>query len=225
MPFYYFALGTTLANMANLETTLSGEPPPHVLEGGRIPLLGPVVRRTLGQAVQRNGAIDAPIRFDTMRWSSLNTLITTYFTNYLTAYAALYASWLAEDGYYYPFSVTLERPYEGEHYRLVDGVNVREIAIPGYDWTRQINTENATATLTTSERYTESNTSGGAVDLTLPAASAIQADTIFSLKKTGGGNALRWLRAGSDTINGATSLTVTGQSQIISNGVNAWTSI
>lgn len=224
MPFNYFALGTSLATLANLEAILTDEPPPHVLEGGRIPLLGPIRRRTLGQTVQRNGVIDVPIRFDVLHWSNLDSLITTYF-GYTSGYAALYATWLAEDGYYYPYAVTLERPYEGEQYRLVDSVNARDITIPAFDWVRQVNTENSTTTITTSERYTESDTTGGAVVLTLPAAAAVEPNTLFGFSKTGGANALTLDGDGSEEINGNTTLVVTGRVDIQSDGVSAWTSI
>lgn len=225
MPYCYFAIGTTLANMANLEITLPNEPPPTVLDGRRIPLLGPAAQRTLDQSVHRHGAVNVPVRIDVMRQTSLDTFITTYFSNYLTASAALYASWLDETGHYSPFSVTLERPYEGVHYRVVDGVNVRDLEIPGYKWTLQTNTENSSTTITTSERYTESDTTAGAVVLTLPAANAVTPYTIYSAKKTGGGNALSFTRAGSDTIDGGTSLTITTREDIYSDGVSAWFSL
>lgn len=223
MPEAYFAIGTTLANMVNLETLITY--PPHVLPGARIPLLGPVTRRTLNNAIQRNGSIDVPILIDALIESDLDTLITTEWGGYTVASAALYASWLDETGHYSPFAVTLERPIVGEHYQDVNKRWRQQITINGYGWTLQTNTENSSTTLLTSERYTESNTSGGAVVLTLPAASAVTPNTVYSAKKIAGGNALSFARAGSDTINGGTSLTVTTRTNIVSNGVSAWTSI
>ena len=228
MPENYFAIGTTLANLQNIEAVINY--PPHVLPGMRIPLLGPIRQRTLDHSVQRNGSIDVPIQFDVLSGSDLNTFILEYWGDYLTASVSLFASWLDETAYrgqnnYSPFSVELERPVIGEHYQDTNGTWRQQIIVPGLNWTLQSNTENSTTTLTTSQRYVLGDTTAGAIDWTLPAANAVNADTVFSGIKSGGGNTLQFLRAGSDTIDGSTSLAITGRTNIISNGVDAWSTI
>lgn len=88
----------------------------------------------------------------------------------------------------------------------------------------------ATASLTTSATLNASqyillvDTSGGAITATLPAASACQG-RIYSLKLVDATNALTITPAGSDTIDGAASLVVTGlydAPMIQSDGTSNW---
>ena len=231
MPEDYFAIGASLAALANVETILTTTLAPHVLPDGLIPLMGPVRRRTLDNAVQRNGAVDVSLRWDQMRKSEFDTLVTTYWGNYTTASTTGFISWLDETAYigannYSPFSCELERPYIGDHWQTNNGVwMVGPVTIPALNCVHQVNTENSTTTVTTSERYNESDTTGGAVTLTLPAAAAVTANTVYSFVKTGGGNALTLDGDTAETIDGNATLVVTGRANIISDGVSAWTSI
>lgn len=225
MAEYYFALGASLAALANVESIT--EYAPHVLPSQVIPLQGPVVRRSLSGAVVRNGAVTIPMQWDIMKLSALRTLLTTYW-GYSTASASLYASWLDETGNYSPFSVTVSRPYPGEDYQINDQIWARQINLTAFNWRLQSVTKTGNYTVTTSDRLIYGNTAGGNITLTLPAASAPGADTVFSFVKTSASNTLTIQRDGADTINGGASVALSANNarlNIISNGVSAWTSI
>ncbi len=226
MPFCYFAIGTTLANMANVETAM--EFPPQVRDELRIPLLAPVRRRTLDNAVQRNGSIDVPLRWDILKLSALNTFITSYWANYTTSSAALFASWMDETGNYSPFSVTLERPLQGEHYRIQDPVWLQELRIPGYGWTLQSVTKSSDVTTTTSERLVYVDTSGGTRTMTLPALAGVTSDTVYSFVKTSASNTLTLDGNSSETVDGNATKSVTALNariNIVKTSATTWVSI
>ena len=231
MPDFYFAIGATLAGLTNVEVTITDAP--NLIPDGLIPLLGPVRRRTLDSAIQRNGAIDVPLRFDQMRLSDLDTLITTYWTNYTTASVSGFVSWLDETARggvnnYSPFSCELERPIVGENFQLHDGIwAVGPVEIPALNLVHQVNTEDSTTTITTSERYNESDTTAGNVTLTLPAAASYNPNTVVSFVKTVAANSLILDGDGVEEIDSATTKTITAVSRtnIVSDGVSAWTSI
>lgn len=221
----YFALGTSLAALANVETIT--EYAPHVLPTQVIPLQGPVVRRVLSGATVRNGAVDMPMQWDVMKLSALRALLTTYW-GYTTASANLYASWLDETGHYSPFSVTVARPYSGSDYQINDSMWARQIVLTAFNWTLQSVTKTANYTVTTSDRLIYCDTTSGSITLTLPAASAPGANTVFSFIKTAAGNTLTVQRAGGDTIDGTTNVSVTAVNarvDVISDGVSAWVTI
>jgi hypothetical protein len=225
MPDAYFALGTTLAALANVETIT--EYAPHVLPSQTIPLQGPVARRVLSGAVARNGAVVMPMQWDIMKLSALRSLLTTYWS-YTTASASLYASWLDETGHYSPFAVTVSRPYPGDDYQINDQTWAKQISLTAYNWTLQSVTKTGDYTVTTSDRLVYANTAGGNIVLTLPAANAVNANTVFSAAKTAAGNTLTVQRAGADTVNGGTNTTATALNariDLISNGVSAWVTI
>jgi hypothetical protein len=225
MPDCYFALGTTLAALANVETIT--EYAPHVLPTQVIPLQGPAARRVLSGAVVRAGAVVMPMQWDVMKLSALRSLLTTYWS-YSTASANLYASWLDETGHYSPFSVTVSRPYPGDDYQINDQTWAKQISLTAYNWTLQSVTKTGDYTVTTSDRLVYANTAGGNITLTLPAASAVSANTVFSASKTSASNTLTVQRAGADTVNGGANTTATALNariNVISNGVSAWVTI
>lgn len=221
----YFALGTSLAALANVEV-LTGYAP-HVLPTQTIPLQGPAVRRVLSGAVVRNGAVIVPMQWDIMTLSALRTLLTTYW-GYDTASASLYASWLDETGHYSPFAVTVSRPYPGDDYQINDQTWARQISLTAYNWTLQSVTKTSDYTVTISDRLVYADTTSGNIVLTLPAANAVNANTVFSAVKTAAGNTLTVQRAGADTVNGGTNTTATALNariDVISDGVSAWVTI
>lgn len=225
MPDCYFALGTTLAGLANVET-LTGFAP-HVLPAQAIPLQGPRAQRTLSGAVVRSGAVNVPLLWDIMTLAALRNLLTTYW-GYSTASANLYASWLDETGHYSPFAVTVSRPYPGDGYQVNDQAWAKEITLAGHNWTLQSVTKSANYTVTTSDRLVYGNTGSGNVTLTLPAASAPGANTVFSFVKTSASNTLTVQRAGGDTINGGTSVSLSALNarvDVVSDGSSAWVTI
>jgi hypothetical protein len=67
-------------------------------------------------------------------------------------------------------------------------------------------------TLTDDDEFFTADATGGAVVFTLPAASSTRAGKVFIIQKIdAGGNAVSFARAGSDTINSATSKSTTTQ--------------
>lgn len=225
MTYCYFALGTSLAALANVETIT--EYAPHVLPTQVIPLQGPTTRRVLSGAVVRNGAVGMSMQWDVMKLSALRTLLTTYWS-YSTASANLYASWTDETGHYSPFSVTVSRPYPGDDYQINDQTWARQVNLTAYNWTLQSVSKTSSYSVTTSDRLIYCDTTGGTITLTLPAASAPGANTVFSFVKTVAGNSLTVQRAGGDTIDATTSVSVTAVNarvDVVSDGVSAWVTI
>lgn len=227
MTLAYFALGTTLANLTNIETTVSTTPA-HVLPANRVPLAGPIRRVTLDRKVQRTGSIDVALQWDIMKTSELDALIRAYWTDYTTITVSLYVTAIDETGYYSPFSVNLERPYQGDNYNLDNGTWARNITANGLNWVLQSATKNSNATITTGERLVYGDTSSSNVTLTLPAANAPNANTVFSFQKTSASNTLTIQRAGADTLAGGTSIALTANNariDIVSDGVSAWSRV
>ena len=227
-PTHYFAIGASLAALKNVEITL--DYPPHVLDDSvdrRIPLLGPSRERTLDGALSRQGNVEVNMQWDLVTMSGHNTLVPLLWGDWLTASAALYASWLDESGHYSPFSVTLERPVSGEHYKNTNGLYLQNYTIPGYKWTLQTVTKAASYTVTTSDRLIYVDTSGASRTMTLPAASAPQPFTVFSFVKTSASNNMVIDGDGSELIDGATTKTLTAlnaRADIYSDG-SAWYSV
>lgn len=222
MPNAYLAIGTTAANMVNIETLM--DYPAHALDNAMVPLLGPFRRRTLAQSLIRNGSIDSDILFDIQLAADLESFIKAEWGDYFTAGVSKYVSWLTEDGHYSPHLVTLERPVIREHYDRVNDTWVQRVRIPGLDWQIQIDTVNTSGSVSTGQRYVQSDTTSGAVTLDLPAVGGVVVNTIYSYEKTGGGNALTLDGDSSEEIDGSTTLIVTGRTDIYTDGT-AWYSL
>lgn len=225
MTLCYFSIGTTLANMVNVETIIRTAPP-HVLPSNRVPLLGANRRVTLDNRVVRTGAVNVPLQWDIMSLSELDAFTLAYW-GYSSASAALFVTAIDETGHYSPFAVTLERPYQGDNYQI-DAGWARQVSAPGLDWRLQSTAKTSSATITTGERLVFADTTGGSVTLTLPAATAPAANTVFSFVKTAAANSLIIQRAGSDTIGGANTVTLTALNarlDIVSDGGALWTAI
>lgn len=225
--FSHYAIGTTLANMVNIQAIV--DQPAHAKGDNRIPLLGPIGRRAADNSLTRVGSINKPLQVWAMLQTSMRTLINDTFGGYNVASKQLYVSAIGEDGYYSAFSVVLDRPYEGENYTVSDATWLKGISIPGYGWLLQSVTKVTTATLTASERLVYGNTAGGGFTMTLPAASALQANTVLSIQKSAAANTLTIARAGADLINlSASSLTRAANNarvDLVSDGVSAWVTI
>jgi hypothetical protein len=221
MPDSYFAIGTTLANMVNIETVIPHAP--HVLPGAYIPFMGPVKRRVASGASQRNGSINVPIQIDIARHADLTTLVNTYWGDWETSSADLYVSWLMEDGFWAPFNVRLDRPYIGQDYEHANKRYLQRLIIPGNKWTIQTTAWSSSDTITTADRRNEVDTSGGDVTLDLFAAADVEPDTIYSFVVSVAGNSIILDGDSSETIDGMATQSTTTRLDIISNGVDAWT--
>lgn len=208
MAGHLFALGTSLATLKNVQDVVSL--PPTVLPDGLIPLLPPIKRVMMDKSLQRNGDINAPLRWNVLRLADIDAMIEAWWQSYTIGSRELYAVWLDEQRRYSPYKVTFERPLPNEHYTIVNERYAQEIVIPGRDWQLQSVSKNANYTVTSADRLIYVNTVGGNCTMTLPAVGAPEPRTTFSFIKTAAGNNLVVQRAGADTFwDGATSKTVT----------------
>lgn len=223
----YFALGTTLANMVNVETWV--DIPPHILDEGPAPLLGPVLIRLASGATRRDGFISHVWRFDLATRDDFNTLIYNITgAHFTTQSRQVYLSTIDETGHYSPFLAYVERPYPQEGYRLRNGGFIDALVVRFNRLRLQSVTKTTTYSITTSDRLVYGDTSGGSFTVTLPAASSATANTVYSVEKTAAANTLTIAADGSDTVNGGSSLSLTSinsRYDLVSDGVSAWTSI
>lgn len=219
----YFAVGTTLANMVNLETTYGLFA--HGFESAPIPLTGSVRRRTFAGVTRHDGYINGGLFIDYAARADLNEFLYARFGYPASADAALYMTLIDEDGHYSPFLLRAEKPT----FQVSNKALVRQIVFPLWNCVLQSATKTTTASLTASERLVYANTAGGGFTATLCAANAVQANTVISIVKTSATGTLTIARAGSDTINGgASSLTRTenySRVDLVSDGVSAWVTI
>lgn len=208
MTWTYFAFGATLAGLTNVETVVSD--PPQILENGRIPLLRPSKSRALDSSIQRNGKINVPLRFDGLTAADRIALNTFLFGSQSLAGRQMYASAIDEFDFYSPYAVYIDRPYEAQEYRLVSGgAWVRDVTLPCSNWAIQIDTISSSGSVTTSQHYVQSNTSGGNVTLDLPALSGVVSDVVYSFHKIHASNSLILDPDSSETIDGNSTLTLT----------------
>jgi hypothetical protein len=224
MPSTYFALGTTLANMVNVETW--ADIPAHVLEEGVAALAGPVRTELMNAATRRDGFVPHAWRFDFESLAQFRTLVYQITGAFFTTQSRqVYISTIDESGYYSPFQCYVEKPYPQEHFRMQQWV--RDIIVPFDDVTLQSVTKTANYTITTSDRLVYANTASGNITLTLPAAASVTAHTVYSVHKTSASNTLTIDGNASETINGALTATLTalnGRYDLVSDGT-AWTSV
>lgn len=226
MPRHYYSIGTTLANMVNIETVVSH--PPNSLDGNRIPLLGPIVREAQDHTIVRTGSINKPLSWDIMTQAGLRSLINDYFGGYSVASKAFYVCAIDESGYYAPFAVTLTRPVDGEHYTpRIGGYMLDKIVIPGAGWVLQTATKTGNFTVTTSTHHLVANTAGGSITFALPAISGVPQNVPYTFVKSSGSNNMVLDPNSTETIDGASTLTVTALNAvtvIVNNGTQ-WVTI
>ena len=208
MTISYFAFATTLAGLTNVETIL--RIPPQVMERGRIPCLRPNKARGLDSSVVRNGKINTPLRLDAMTEEERLALNTFLFGSQSVAGKQLYASAIDEFRFFSPYAVYVDRPQEGEDYRLVPGgAWVRDVVLSCSNWTLQTAQIDSSGSVTTSQHYVKSNTTSGSVTLALPALSGVVENVVYSFEKTVAANSLVLDPNSSETIDGASTKTLT----------------
>jgi hypothetical protein len=226
MPESYFAVGATLAGMVNVETLVSAAP--TVLDGGSVPFAGATKRRTLSGRTRRDGAAVGVWVFDVLTRVEYRALLLALYGNFTTESRALFVTSVDEMGYWSAFEAVVEKPYRGEDSRDSNADWMRDVTFALFDARLQSVTKTGTASLTASERVVYGNTAGSGFTLTLPAASAVQVDTVVSVEKTTAANTLTVQRAGADLVNGGTSLALTTNRQrvdLASDGVSAWRTV
>lgn len=223
---HYFALGTTLASMSNIETIVTI--PAHILEDGAAALSGSVATRVGSGVSRRDGYIFHNWRLDLAYRTEFNALIKALTGAHFTAQSrSLYISTIDETGHYSPFLCVVDKPYPQEHYRLRNGGFIDALVVPFARLRLQSVTKTANYSITTADRLVYGNTASGNITLTLPAAASVVANTVYSIEKTAAANTLTIDGNGSETVNGAANVTLTAvdsRYDLISDGT-AWTSV
>lgn len=219
MTYFAIAANGTLASLVNV-TTLT-EFDPSIEEENLTPLTGKVRRKTYSGIMRHDGYIDSALVFNVMRVSYYRTFMNTVFGGFNVASKAVALTLLTEDGYYTSFVGRVEKPT----FAYANEAWLKNIRFPLSNLIKQTVTKSSNVTLTSSERLVYGDTSGGSVTLTLPAASAVGANTVLSVQKTSASNTLTIQRGGSDTVEGGTSVSLTanyGRYDLYSDGVSAW---
>lgn len=221
----YFAIGSTLANMVNVETYLDA---PQVLNMGRVPAVGSVKERDLAGILTRTGKINSHWLFDAPTDAGRIAFNAAAFGDQTTASAELYISTLDDTGHYSPYLVVVDRPVEQEDYTLVfGGVYVRALTVNLFNCRVQSLSKSANYTVTTSDHLIYMDTSGGSRTFALPALSGVNPNVVYSFIKTSASNNLVLDPNSTETIDGASTKTVTALNarvDIISNGTQ-WVSL
>jgi hypothetical protein len=221
----YFAIGTTLANMVNVETLID---PPQVLDGGRIPSLPGVKTRSLDAVPHLDGFINSRWIIDVPTDAQRIAFNTAGFGDQVTAGRRVFISSLGDDGHYNPYSVVMDRPLEAIDYALTHGgVYVRGVMVGLYDCLIQSATKTANFTVTTSTHLLYADTASGSITFALPAISGVPQNVVYSFVKTNASNNMVLDPNGAETIDGASTKTTTALNarvDIINNGTQ-WVSI
>lgn len=228
MPEYYYAIGATLASMTNIEDTYGATFIANSREQNRIPLLAPVKRRLMSDASVRNGKVNRPLAFSFLSQSNFRSFVYGVWGSWTTSSIQRYVTAIDERGYYSAFLVTLDRPYDSDDYSMVNSMWNRDILIPCFNWVLQSTTLTASDTITTGDRMTYCDTSGGTISVTLPSAVSTIANTVYSFEKTSASNNMIIDADGADTIDGAATANFTAigaRLDIVSDGSGAWTSV
>ncbi len=204
MTFAYFSVGTTLANMVNLETYGLFA---HGFEVAPIPLTGGVRRQSLAAVTRHDGNINGGLYIDYATRAHLNAFVYALFGYPASADVALYMTLIDENGHYSPFSLRAEKP----SFQVADKVHARQIVFPLRKCELQSSTKTANFTVTTSTRLLYANTASGSITFALPAVAGVTVDTVFSFVKTSASNNMVIDPNSSELVGGASTLTVTAQ--------------
>lgn len=187
MTLTFFAFGTSLAGLTNIETII--DEPPNIFGGGGIPLLPPAKSRALDSSAQRNGKINVPLGISALTIDERIALNTFLFAGQSTAGKLLYASALDEFHFFSPYLVYVDRPYESQDYQLAgSGAWVRDVVLGGYDWRLQYLSKTSDYTITTADHYIKTDNSGGNVTLTFGDLSGFTTDVVYSFEVVTAGN-------------------------------------
>jgi hypothetical protein len=203
----YYAIGTTLANMVNVETYF--DTPPYSLNGAVIPLLGGNKTRVGDFSARRDGIIVSDWNFTEVTRDNFNAFIYAIYGGFTTASKPVYISSIDETGYYSPFLVQMDKPHAGENYRIVNDYWIADLTLPLFDCQLQSVTKTANYTVTTSDRLVYGNTASGNITLTLPALATVTADTVYSFQKLSASNTLELDANSTETIAGQTTQAIT----------------
>lgn len=205
MPFTYYAIGSTLAGMVNIESTYGLTI--HQLPGNLVPLVGKNRKRAASGNVRRSGAIDGALLLDVASRSNLNAFINAVFGGWNSASAQMYLSVLTTDGHYTSIRAYVEPPA----FEAVNAANLKTIELPITGIAVQKLSKSANYTVTTADHMIEVDTTSGSVTLALPALSGVAQNVPYSFIKTVAANSLVLDGNSSETVDGASTKTLTAQ--------------
>lgn len=227
IPQAFFSIGTTLANMQNFGVYFIC--PLQVPDGGRVPYTGSVDLRGVAPLLVRDGYVNGKLLLAISDSSELFPFIQAIYGGYSVDSLRLYVTALSEDEHYSPYLAYVERPSVADGTMPVvataGGGRLKGVVVNLTDCILQFVTKAANYTRTTSNRLVYYDTASGNRTDTLPAASAVTPNTIYSAVISGAGHNVVITPAGSDTINGASTLTINGLNTRVdfySDGVSAW---
>ena len=170
--------------------------------------------RRLGELVTRAHPLDHHFALatifevmDVAARADLNEFLYARFGYPASADAALYMTLIDEDGHYSPFLLRAEKPT----FQVSNKALVRQIVFPLWNCVLQSATKTANFTVTTSTRLLYADTASGSITFALPAVAGVNANTVFSFVKTASANNMVLDPSGSETIENASTLTVTAQ--------------
>lgn len=218
----YFAIGSTLAAMVNLESSYSIVA--NVLPDALIPLTGLVRRRSLSGIARHDGNANGVLRVDFLSQADKRAFMYAVFGGSTTPSVSRYMTLIDEDGYYSPFSVIIDKPAFG----VISGGYLRGIEFALTDCTLQSATKTGGYTVTTSDHLLYCNTASGSITLALPALSGVTANVVFSAVKTSASNTLTLNPDGAETINSASTYAVTANNarvDFVKNDSGVWVTI
>lgn len=201
--FFGISAAGTLSGLVNVET-LAGFAP-SALPEFLTSLTGKVKRRTSAGTGRADGFLDSILAFDVMRWSDYRTFMQTVFGGFTTPSKAVALTLLTEDNYYSPFTGKIEKPT----FTLVNDYWIRDVRFPLSALVLQAATKTGNFTVTTSTRLLYADTSGGSITFALPALAGVTANTVYSFQKVSASNSLVLNPDGSETIEGASTYTLT----------------
>lgn len=219
---HYCSIGSTLANMKNVESIV-GIPPQYLTEG-RVPLMGEVKRRVGSGRIRSDGFIRSSLIFDRLSREQYRALLLHAFGGYTINSAYIYLSWVDDLGYYSPFHIWIERP---TRYRDFTPSTMNGVVFPLHDGEMVSLTKSADYTITTADRLIYFDTSGGSRTATLPPAASVEPESVYACIKSATANSLIIDGDGSELVDGATTKTLTAlheRADLVSDGT-AWYSV
>lgn len=221
--FFGISAAGTLSGLVNIET-LTEFAPTTLGDNLLVSLTGKVKRGTSAGTGRADGFIDGALAFDIMRWTAFRAFMYSVFGGFNVASKSAAFTLITTDKFYTPFIGKIKEPT----FTPVNDVWIKDVRFPLSALVLQASTKITTYTITASDRLVKGDTTSGNFTLTMPAANAVQADTIVSVQKIASANTLTIQRAGSDTVNAGTSVALTAnysRYDFYSDGVSAWVSV
>jgi hypothetical protein len=226
----YFAIGSSLSTMVNIETLIST--PPTVLPefgGAPMALTGGTARRALSGRLRRSGLAFGAWGFPALDddFDDLNDLLVALVGDYATASRARYISTIDQTGHYSPYLCYVDAPYVGQSLDFALNDHVRNVRVLLAGGVLQTATKTGNYTVTTSDHHLYADTSGGSITFALPALAGVNEGVVYSFIKTSASNNMVLDPNSTEQIDGGSTKTTTALNarvDIVKSG-SAWVSI